>query len=187
MKLGVHVKQIKQYLLKSLLMVGVLMSVVPAYGEKGDANALVGTEAPDFTLKNLAGERVTLSSHENESIVVLDLWATWCGPCVRAMPELQKVAEAYKDKGVVVYAVNQQEGKLKVEKFLERRKISLTVLLDKKAEVGTAYRAEAIPQTVIIDKEGTIRAVHVGYSPRLGSMLSRELDLLLEGKELPGS
>jgi len=71
---------------------------------------LVGEPAPATTLKLLDGESVDLQKHRGKQIVILDFWATWCGPCVQTMPTLDKIAQDYKDKDVVFYAVNQQES-----------------------------------------------------------------------------
>lgn len=159
---------------------------VAEFGPAGDepttaesADALKGKPAPDFSLSLLDGAKMQLASHKGKEVVILDFWATWCGPCVRALPILSDVSSAFRDKGVVFYAVNQQEEADAVKKFLESRKLSVTVAMDAKADVAKLYRVTGIPQTVIIDKEGNVAAVHVGFSPGLKETLTKEIEKLL--------
>ena len=147
--------------------------------EAGSPEKLKGQAAPDFTLDLLAGGKMQLAQHKGKDVVVLDFWATWCGPCVRALPSIAELAAAYKEKGVVVYALNQQEEADAVKKFIESKKLALTVAMDAKGEAAKLYKVSGIPQTVIIDKEGKIAAVHVGYSPGLKEALSKEIDAAL--------
>jgi thiol-disulfide isomerase/thioredoxin len=145
----------------------------------GGPEKLKGEPAPDFSLDLLAGGKMQLAQHKGKDVVVLDFWATWCGPCVRALPALSEISAAYKDKGVVVYAVNQQEEAPVVTKFLDTKKLALTVAMDAKGDAAKLYQVRGIPQTVIIDKEGKIAAVHVGFSPGLKEMLTKEIEALL--------
>ncbi|MDH3582727.1 MAG: redoxin domain-containing protein [Phycisphaerae bacterium] len=153
-------------------------------GPAGGAHTLVGKPAADFSLPRLEGGEAKLAAHRDQQVVILDFWATWCGPCVRAMPILADVADGYRDKGVVFYAVNQKEAPEKINQFLQRSGLDLTVLLDRDGAVARAYGVRGIPQTVIIDREGTVQAVHVGFSPDLKQKLIGELDALLAGKKL---
>jgi thiol-disulfide isomerase/thioredoxin len=150
----------------------------------GNEHALVGKQAPGFTLSQLGGGKVDLASHEGENIVILDFWATWCGPCVKAMPIVEKVADEYADQGVVLYAVNLRESKDKIRGFLDEHELDVNVLLDKDGRVAQKYQASSIPQTVIIDTDGSVQAVHVGLLPDLESKLSSELEQLLAGNKL---
>lgn len=139
----------------------------PAAAEQGGdrpAMALVGKPAPDFTLDNLAGEQVTLSKLKGD-VIVLDFWATWCGPCVQSMPGLQKVAKETEADGVKVFAVNLMEDKATVEEFLKSNNLTLKALLDNEGKVAEAYKAQAIPQTVVIGKDGVVKKVFVGAGP----------------------
>jgi len=162
-------------------------SLSPGRREMPDPRELVGKEAPPFELDLLGGNTVKLSQHKNKDVVILDFWATWCGPCRQAMPIIAKVADAYSRKDVVLYAVNVEETPAAVNEFLEQSELDLTVLLDKKGEVAKAYRAFGIPQTVIIGKDGTVQVVHVGLSPNLEAELNEELGALVAGKNLAGN
>jgi thiol-disulfide isomerase/thioredoxin len=112
-------------------------------------------------------------------VVVLDFWASWCGPCVAALPLISEATKARADKGVVFYAVNQQEEVAAIKAFLQGKKLEIPVALDVEGAAAKLYQVRGIPQTVVIDKEGKVAVVHVGFSPQLKETLARELDALL--------
>jgi peroxiredoxin len=141
-----------------------------------------GQPAPDFKLGLLGGGQMTLSQHKGKEIVILDFWASWCGPCRQSMPIIEQVAAAYKDKGVVLYAVNQAEAPATIRNFLTNQKLNVTVALDKDRAVGVLYGATAIPLTYIIGKDGMVQAVYVGMRAGLKKSLTDDLDTLVAGK-----
>jgi thiol-disulfide isomerase/thioredoxin len=145
---------------------------------------LLGKDAPTFELDTLTGKLVKLADLKEKDVIILDFWATWCGPCVKALPTINEVANAYKAKGVVFYAVNVGEDAETVSAFLKELQLNIPVLLDKEEKVAALYGAEGIPQTVLIGKDGIVQVVHVGLSPDLKEKLSHELDELLAGKNL---
>lgn len=153
-------------------------------GPSGSPNELLGEQAPSFEAQLLSGESMTLDQHKGKDIVILDFWATWCGPCIRAMPDLMAVAENYKGRNVVLYAVNVRERPEDVEAFLKERKWNLSIPLDRDGSVSDKFKVGGIPQTVIVDKDGTVQAVHIGYSPDTKQQLERELETLLRGSKL---
>ncbi len=154
------------------------------FGGQDAPHPLLGEESPVFTLATDGGEEVNLKDLVGEKIIILDFWATWCGPCVRAFPALTTVADDFKDQGVVFFAVNQQEDEEKVAAFLEDKDYSLNVLYDTEGEVGQAFKVSGIPQSVVIGKDGKVQVVHVGFSPDLEKKLTAELTSLIEGKDL---
>jgi peroxiredoxin len=147
----------------------------------GTESAMVGKPAPDFQLELLDGKSFRLSEGKGH-VVVLDFWATWCGPCLQAMPQVDKVTKEFKDKGVQLVAVNLQESPREIKAMLERHKLDMTVALDRDGAVAEKYGANAIPQTVVIDRDGKVSRLYVGGGPHLGEQLSDALQKLLDGE-----
>jgi peroxiredoxin len=125
----------------------------------------VGEPAPDFSLNDLSNRPVTLASFRGEKVVLLDFWATWCGPCRMAMPGLQELQEKFKGRSLEILSLNQGEPADQVRPFIERKKYSFHVLLDSAGEVGEKYGVRGIPALVLVDKKGAVQWIRVGYSP----------------------
>ena len=150
--------------------------------ESEASKALLGKPAPTFTLKGLDGKEVALSDLKG-SVVVLDFWATWCGPCVMSLP---KIDQLYKDKngdGLKVFAVNQQEETELVQGFIKSKGLSLPVLLDSDGKVSGKYKADAIPETVVIGKDGTVRKVLVGAYPGTEKALHEAVETAMKASK----
>lgn len=153
---------------------------------------MVSEPAPLFTLKNMKGEEVSLAALKGK-VVILDFWATWCGPCKNSFPAMQKAVEKYKNnKNVAFLFIDTWESSKnplpEVKKFIEEQNYSFNVLFDlkdpvsKKNEVVASYGAKGIPAKYIVDKEGNIRFKLVGFSgsdEQAVNELSEMIDILL--------
>ncbi len=154
---------------KHLLMVMIFLLGLIGYAESiqdrlikfGIAVAKERMESIDFELEDMGGNLKKLSSYRGK-FVFLNFWATWCGPCRYEMPSMQKVYDELKDEGFVIVAVNLQEDRKLVKKFLDQYGLTFPVLLDKKGRVGAMYGARSIPTTYLIDRKGYIIGRAIG-------------------------
>ncbi|GMB07808.1 peroxiredoxin [Thermolongibacillus altinsuensis] len=121
----------------------------------------IGDEAPDFVLTDLNGNKHRLSDYRGKG-VFLNFWGTWCKPCEKEMPYMNKQYEVYKKKGVEVLAVNVGESELSVKKFVERFGLTFPVVIDKQDQVMNAYDIGPLPTTFLIDKNGKIVDIITG-------------------------
>ncbi len=144
----------------------------------GSNSPLVGQIAPDFGLKTLSGETFRLSE-SHDRIVVLDFWASWCGPCIQTMPLVEEVVKEIGADKVHLVAVNIQEAPAKVQAAVDRLGMAATVLLDRDGEAAAAYAANAIPQTVIIDQDGRVTHVFIGGGAKFVASFRTALESLL--------
>lgn len=151
--------------------------------DEADAAKIVGQPAPDFSLPDLDDQSHKLSQFRDK-VVILDFWATWCGPCKLAMPLIDKVYLKYKDQGLVVLGIN-LEGRDKnqrVKQFIEESGHQFAILQGGMMGVGLdqVYNVTGIPTTFVIDKQGIIRYRHIGYRENLDQMLACEVEELLK-------
>jgi peroxiredoxin len=154
--------------------------------EPDPPHPLLGKAAPPFKTVDVDGHPFDLKSHLGKDVILLDFWSTSCGPCIMLMPELEKLAEKFADRGFVYRAVNGGEDAASIKDFLAATKIKAPIVLDPELEIWRAYRVEPIPQTVLIGKDGKVQAVHVGYGEALAGEISQEIEALLAGKDLAG-
>jgi thiol-disulfide isomerase/thioredoxin len=147
-------------------------------GTPGIESDLVGKPAPDFELPLLEGDKFHLANARGQ-IVVLDFWATWCGPCMQSMPLVEEVASEFRDQGVKLIAVNLEETANQIKGTLDRHKLTPTVAMDRDGVVSAKYQVSAIPQTVIIDREGKVARLYIGGCPKLAEQLREALNALL--------
>lgn len=118
--------------------------------------------APDFTLKGLDGNNTKLSELRG-NVVLLNFWASWCGPCREEMPLLNKIHNKYEPLGFTILGVNVEEQSDAAKKFIAQRPVDFPILLDNKNTVSKLYDVIAMPTTVVIDRDGNMRFLHQGY------------------------
>lgn len=120
--------------------------------------------APDFTLKSMSGENVKLSELQG-NVVMINFWATWCGPCRQEMPLLDEFYKKYKKLGFVLLGVNVEEDSSKAAGYLKEVPVTFPILYDNTNKVSELYDVDAMPTTVLVDRGGNLRFVHRGYKP----------------------
>ncbi|HEX3915339.1 MAG TPA: TlpA disulfide reductase family protein [Steroidobacteraceae bacterium] len=120
--------------------------------------------APSFTLSTLAGQPSGLGAYKGQ-VVMVNFWATWCGPCQQEMPLLDQMYKKYKPAGFTLIGINVDKETPPVKQLLERKPVSFPVLLDPANQVSKAYHVDEMPSSVIIDRKGQIRYIHRGYKP----------------------
>jgi len=129
-----------------------------------------GTKAPDFTLPTVDGKTLTLTNcfSQQSTVMVMDVWATWCPPCRAEIPYLVGLQNKYKDrKDIMIVGIAIDQEKSKVTDFVKSQKINYPIALDAGAErIGSSYKIRSIPTTYVIDKKGVVRYVHTGFPTR---------------------
>ena len=128
------------------------------------SSGMEGQTAPDFALKSSTGENLRLSEFRGD-VVRVNFWATWCGPCRQEMPLLDELYNRYQRVGFNLLGVNIDDDSRRAMAMVEELGVNFPVLFDASKKVSELYEVEAMPVTVIIDRQGTVRYVHHGYKP----------------------
>ena len=126
------------------------------------ASAASAKPAPNFTLKSMTGKNMKLSEMTG-NVVLINFWASWCGPCREEMPLLNALHQKYGPLGFTVLGVNVEEQTDKARGFLKDFPVDFPVLLDKTNKVSKMYNVIAMPTTVVVDRDGNMRFIHKGY------------------------
>ncbi len=142
---------------KNLAVMGIALSAlfsISAFAE----------EAPDFTLPANSGENLRLAELRG-NVVMLNFWASWCGPCRQEMPLLDAMSQRYSAAGFTLLGIDVEEDNTDALKIIKDLKISYPILFDTENKVSKLYSVETMPTTVMVDKKGQIRYVNHGYKP----------------------
>ena len=127
--------------------------------------SLVGASAsiaPTFTLKSRAGDVVSLDKYKGQ-VVMLNFWASWCGPCRQEMPLLEQMQKKYASLGFTLLGVNVDHDSKDAEKWLSGMNVTFPILFDTESKVSKAYDVSSMPSSIFIDRKGNVRALHHGY------------------------
>jgi len=160
-----------------LMIVGIILYIQnpfikSAIIEEEGAGINVGQLSPNFMLKDINGNEVKLGDFRGEKVVIVNFWATWCGPCAEEMPLFEQKMKENDD--LEILAVNLQENKKTVKEWVEERGLTFSILMDPRADVKNKYKAFNQPLSFFIDKQGIIRET------KLGAVVDEELDEKIE-------
>lgn len=140
-----------------------------------------GEMAADFTLRDLDGKSVSLSSFKGK-VVLVNFWATWCLPCQKEMPELQKIYKDLEPKGFVVLSISADDARTssQVKPLIKRNGYTYPVLLDTQTAVVSQYNpTKTLPYSVLVDRQGRVAQIHSGYNPGDEVKIRAEIEALL--------
>jgi thiol-disulfide isomerase/thioredoxin len=120
--------------------------------------------APDFTLKSISGENLKLSEFRGD-VILINFWASWCGPCRQEMPLLDQLYQRYSPVGFTILGINVEENSDQARKLLQEVPVSFPILFDTQNSVSKLYNLVGMPSTMIVDRDGNIRYQNVAYLP----------------------
>ncbi len=168
-----------------LLLLFVCLPVLTFAGSERPQDAprvvAVGSVAPDFTLENMQGEKVSLSQFRGK-VVIVNFWATWCPPCRTEMPSMEVLHETFKDDGLILLAINvEQSGAKVVAEFLKESPYSFPILLDEQNQTQNSYTVFQYPTSFIVDRNGIVVKKLVGAVHWMGGDIYNLLHFMLKG------
>jgi peroxiredoxin len=139
-----------------------------------------GHLAPDFILKTFEGNTVRLSEFRGQKVVLINFWATWCPPCRLEMPTMQQIYSEYKAKGFEILAVNiEPNAQQAINDFVKELRLTFPILLDSDMKVTRKFRVIGLPVSILIDRQGIIRAKEVGYHDWTNRASRKQVESLL--------
>jgi peroxiredoxin len=120
--------------------------------------------APQFALAARGGSEINLAQYKGQ-VVMINFWASWCGPCRQEMPLLESIYKKYNKLGFTLLGVNVEPDSKAADDWLKQTPVSFPILYDKESKVSKMYDVSGMPSTVIIDRKGNLRVLHHGYKP----------------------
>jgi len=142
------------------------------------ASEKLSGKAANFTLKSRTGKNIKLSELRGE-VVMLNFWASWCGPCRKEMPLLEKIHKKYKRLGFTLLGVNVEENSQAAKNYLKDVKVSFPILFDRTQKTSKLYDVSAMPTTILIDRNGNKRFIHKGYKAGYENDYKKQIKKLL--------
>ena len=140
---------------RSALLCGILATALSLAGDGSGP-------APNFSLASLSGNLVALNQLRGQ-VVMINFWATWCGPCRQEMPLLEQMYRKYKPMGFTLLGVNVEPDPNGAANWLKETPVSFPILLDRENQVSKLYNVSGMPSSVFIDRKGNVRSLHRGY------------------------
>lgn len=162
--------------MKGLRIILLVLSIF--MGSSLASSGLTGQTAPDFVLRSSTGENLRLSEYRGD-VVMINFWATWCGPCRQEMPLLDELYGRYQRVGFSLLGVNIDDDSRRAMAMVKELGVRFPVLFDEEKKVSKLYEVEAMPLTILLDREGTVRHIHYGYKPGYEQKYLNEIRSLL--------
>lgn len=154
-----------------------LITLVVVAGNLYAGSSLLGKTAPDFTLRSNAGDNKKLSELRGK-VVMLNFWATWCGPCRQEMPKLTELKTLHDEYDFELLGINIDEDRAKALRLAKKLSVNFPILFDETKEVSKSYSIDAMPMTILIDRDGTVRYVHRGYKENYIGLYQQQIKKL---------
>lgn len=173
----------KTILVIVLIFVAGYFSVSYVFGAKDDSHPLKGQKAPNLTIKKIDGSETDLYSiAKGKKVIVIDFWATWCGPCRNALPAMEKLARKYDPNQVIFLGINVWDGKVEeIKKFLSEKDIkTVNIFLEKDEETQRLYSFNGIPAIFVLDGDMNVHKFYSGYSSGAESRIQKAIDKLIK-------
>jgi peroxiredoxin len=143
------------------------------------AKAAPNAPAPDFTLRQIDGPNLRLGEQRGR-VVMVNFWATWCGPCRIELPHLDKLHAKYRSSGFLLLGVNIDDDPNAAKALALKMSLKFPVLFDSEKKVVAAYDLNAMPATVLIDRDGKVRHLHRGYKDGVEQLYEQQVRALLK-------
>ncbi len=165
----------KQFLILTRFLLSVLCTLLLTVNVQ--AGSLTG-QAHDFTLKSREGDNIRLNELAGQ-VVLINFWASWCGPCRKEMPKLEELHKKYKDLGVTILGINIDENPEFSKRVLKDITVTFPILYDSESKVSEQYSIEAMPSTFLVDRSGNFRFRHDGYKAGYEAMYDQQIKQLM--------
>jgi peroxiredoxin len=141
--------------------------------------AVISGKAPEFTLKSRGGQNLRLSDYRGQ-VLLINFWASWCGPCRQEMPLLEDLYKRYNKLGFTIMGVNVDTDSTKANNYLRDITVTFPVVYDVTNAVSKSFNVNAMPTTVIVDRNGNMRYLHQGYQPGYEKAYKKEVVQLIK-------
>lgn len=161
-----------------LSLIGCFVMSSPVAISKASANKTASYKAKDFTLKVRSGGNIRLAELRGQ-VVLLNFWASWCGPCRQEMPLLNSLYQRYETAGFTLLGVNVESEPSAAEKVLKEIPVNYPILFDSDSHVSELYEVSAMPSSVLIDCDGRVQYVHRGYKPGDEQLIRKQIKKLI--------
>ncbi|UNT57725.1 thiol-disulfide oxidoreductase ResA [Lysinibacillus capsici] len=158
-------KKKRKFLMRSIILIvlfgAIFFTVYTTLSQDKNEVLKIGDEAPNFTLVDMQGDKHSLEEYKGQG-VFLNFWGTWCKPCEREFPIIDRYYNEYKEKDIQVLAINIAESDFVVQNYIDRKGLTFPVLIDKNKSVMEAYNINPLPTTILINSEGKIEKIITG-------------------------